>query len=74
MVVLVETANGPQKETQPMTKAPYEDWLEAVKDELKARGLDIGEAFDAYSFRTAYEEYDLKPAAAVRDYQEWWFA
>ncbi len=53
-----------------MTKAPYEDWIDAVRDELKARGLDHGDAFDAYSFHRAYDEFGLTPRDAVQDYQD----
>jgi len=56
------------------TESQYDDWLAELRTELKARNLDIGEAFDAYSFRTAYDEYGLTPRAAVEDYAAWWFA
>jgi len=51
----------------------YEDWTAAVHDELKAHHLDIGDAYDAYSFKAAYEVYDLTPRDAVDDYRNWWF-
>ncbi len=53
-----------------MTKATYEDWIEAVRDELKARDLDAGDAFDNYAFWRAYDEYGLTPRDAVQDYQD----
>ena len=57
-----------------MARANYDDWTTELHAELKASGLDIGDAYDRYSFRTAYEEYDLKPRDAVMDYRNWWFA
>jgi len=50
----------------------YSDWTAAVHDELKARGLDITEAYDYYSFETAYCEFGDTPLAAVTDYVKWW--
>ena len=52
-----------------MARANYDDWTAAVHDELKAAGLDIGDAYDCYSFKEAYEEYDLTPRDAVKDYR-----
>lgn len=57
-----------------MARANYEDWTVAVHDELKAQDLDIADAYDAYSFRTAFDEYNLTPQGAVLDYKAWWFA
>lgn len=51
-----------------MTKAPFEDWMQEVRSELQARGLDVAEAMDRYAFYRAYDEYGMKPDAAVEDY------
>ncbi len=49
----------------------YAEWRDAVIAELQARGLDVAEALDWYSFRSAYAEFEMTPAQAVSDYQEW---
>jgi hypothetical protein len=50
--------------------ANYDDWKAAVEAELKARGLDITEANDWYSWPSAYKDC-MTPYQAVSDYQEW---
>ena len=50
--------------------ANYDDWKLAVLDQLEARGLDVAEANDWYSWPSAYED-GMKPNEAVSDYQEW---
>jgi hypothetical protein len=50
--------------------ANYEDWKSTVEDELKARGLDVAEANDWYSWCSAWED-GMKPNEAVKDYQDW---
>jgi hypothetical protein len=50
----------------------YSDWTAQVHDELKARGLNVEEAYDYYSFQTAYYEFGDTPVAAVTDYVKWW--
>jgi hypothetical protein len=50
-------------------KAPYEDWITAVKDLLWNKNINYDDAADIYSFEKAYDEYDLTPADAVADYQ-----
>lgn len=49
----------------------YSDWSAAVKAELIRRGLDVGEAYDLYSFLEAYEQFGSDPVQAVDDYQKW---
>ncbi len=50
----------------------YSDWTSAVHDELRARSLDIGTAYDNYSFRMAYYDFGDTPKAAVADYEAWY--
>ncbi len=50
----------------------YSDWTAAVHDELCARELDIGVAYDNYSFHMAYYEFGDTPATAVKDYAAWY--
>lgn len=49
-------------------KVDYEAWRAELLDELKYLGLNVSDAFDAYSFGRAYEEYGLTPREAVHDY------
>jgi hypothetical protein len=53
-----------------MTRASYDDWTAAVHDELMSRNMDIAEAYDWFSFKSCYEEYDMTPIATVDDYEQ----
>lgn len=54
-----------------MARADYDTWTAAVHIELKSRNLDVPAAYDAYSFNSAYHEFDYTPREAVEDYQKW---
>lgn len=49
-------------------KAGYDEWYDALVDELKYLGLDVLSAFDSYPFRKAYDEFDMTPRQAIQDY------
>lgn len=49
----------------------YSEWTDQVRAELTARRLDIGEAYDLFSFRSCYEEYGMNPHEAVDEYEGW---
>lgn len=53
------------------SEAAYSEWRDAVNAELRKRNLDIDEACNWYSFRSAYEEFEMTPEDAVADYQIW---
>ena len=52
-----------------MNKAVYEVWLLRVVELLNEKKLSVAEAFDLYSFRAAYEEYNETPESAISDYK-----
>ena len=47
-------------------KAPFDTWLEAVKDRAAELALDFTELADNYSFQEAYD-FDWKPNETVND-------
>jgi hypothetical protein len=49
-----------------MTKAPFEVWIEAVKERAIELGLDYADLADIYSFREAYD-FDMRPNEALED-------
>lgn len=47
-------------------QAPFDIWLEAVKDRAAELKLDFIDLDDIYSFKEAYS-YDMKPNETVND-------
>ncbi|XUM19781.1 hypothetical protein ACRAVF_19130 [Bradyrhizobium oligotrophicum S58] len=52
------------------SEAAYTDWLADADQLLAAKGLDVAEAHDWYSWRAAWEDGD-STRQAVRDYETW---
>ena len=47
-------------------QAPFDVWLDAVKDRVAELKLDFAELADTYSFREAYD-FNWKPNETVND-------
>jgi hypothetical protein len=50
-----------------MSKAPFEVWIEEVKDICRCEGYDYDKLADRYSFRQACDEFDCYPEEAVME-------
>ena len=48
----------------------YDDWKAGLIEQLKAKNVDVEEAFDWYSFHSAWED-KMKPSEAIADYLDW---
>ena len=49
-------------------KAGYDEWYDALVNELNYLGLNVSAAFDAYPFMKAYDEFGMTPREAIHDY------
>lgn len=54
-----------------MIKAPFDVWIEAVKDEAAKRSLDYAELASTYSFYAAWDEFDMTPEQALQEAIGW---
>lgn len=53
-----------------MSQAPWEVWIEAVKDRCKELEIDYDEAASVYRFLDGFES-DLTPYEVLEDYLDW---
>lgn len=52
-----------------MARAPFEDWIAAVKNICEDHNIDYDDVAAKYSFQQAYDN-DLTPGEALEDYYD----